>query len=177
LQDIFYDDPSVLYFSTHDPLLYPYTGAMEETGERNAKGYTVNIPLARQFGDADMLYLYQELLPRVISGFDPQLVLVAAGFDALDDDPIGRSHMTTQGYVDIIRLLKASLAAGGDPPLLLALEGGYHVRNLANTVRGIFAALAEPGAQPPLRAAPTAETEALVHQVLDLHRPYGVWVS
>jgi len=150
---------------------------MDEIGEKSGEGYTVNVPMSRRFGDAEMVCLYQELLPRVISGFDPQLVLVAAGFDALDEDPIGRSHMTIQGYVDIIRLLKASLAAGGDPPLLLALEGGYHVRHLADTVRAVLVALAESGAQPPPRVAPTVETEALVNGVLEVHRPYGIWVS
>ena len=175
LQDIFYADPSVFYFSTHDPLLYPYTGAMDEVGDLGGKGYTVNIPFARQFGDAEMLYLYQELLPRVIRGFRPQLVLVAAGFDGLDADPIGRSHMTPQGYVDLTRLLKASLATGGNPPLLLALEGGYHIRKLADTVQGVLSALAEPGAQSPPAAAPDAESEALAARVLEMHRPYGVW--
>jgi acetoin utilization deacetylase AcuC-like enzyme len=177
LQGIFYSDPSVFYFSTHDPLLYPYTGAMDEVGDHNGKGYTVNIPVARPFGDAEMLYLYQELLPGVIRGFQPQLVLLAAGFDALEADPIGRCQVTPQGFADLTRLLKASLAAEGNPPLLLALEGGYHVRNLADTVRGVIAALAEPGTQPPPEAASTPETEALTAQVLGMHKPHGVWVD
>lgn len=176
LQNIFYADPSVFYFSTHDPLLYPYTGAMNEVGDLGGKGYTVNIPLSRQVGDEEMLYLYQEALPRVMRDFRPQLVLVAAGFDALAADPIGRSHMTPQGFADLTRLLKASLSAADNPPLLFALEGGYHVRNLADTVRGVIAVLAEPGSHPPAEIAPTADTEALMAQVLEVHRPYGVWV-
>lgn len=83
--------------------------------------------------------------------------------------------MTLRGFADLTRLLKASLSSVGNPPLLLALEGGYHVRNLADTVREVIAVLAEPGAQPPPEVAPTAEAEALMAQVMETHKPYGVW--
>ena len=101
LQDLFYSDPSVLYFSSHDMLLYPYSGAMEETGTGSAAGYTVNIPLQRRFEDEDILHVYREILPAVIRRFEPELILVAAGFDAHKEDPIGRSRMTTQGIEEI----------------------------------------------------------------------------
>ena len=177
LQDLFYSDPSVLYLSSHDALLYPYSGAMEETGAGAGTGYTVNIPLPRQFETEDILHIYRETLTPVIRRFRPELVLVAAGFDAHREDPIGRSRMTTQGFGSLTRLLLKLLPDAGNPPLLLSLEGGYNPRALTDSVREVLTALILPKVDILPTTAPSPGAEALAAQVHKMHKPYRVWTE
>lgn len=177
LQELFYSDSSVLYFSTHDTLMYPYSGAMEEAGAGAGTGYTVNIPLPRQFENEDILHIYRETLPPVIRRFRPELILVAAGFDAHREDPIGRSRMTAQGFGHLTRLLLSLLPDAGNPLLLLSLEGGYNPRALTDSVREVLSSLVLPkeGALP--TTAPSPGAEALAAQVREMHKPFGVWMG
>ena len=175
LQELFYSDPSVLYFSTHDTLLYPHSGAMEETGTGAGTGYTVNIPLSRKFENEDFLHIYRETLAPVIHGFRPELILAAAGFDAHREDPIGRSRITTQGFGHLTRLLLRLLPDAGNPPLFLSLEGGYNPRALTDSVREVLSALILPETDVLPATDPSPEAEALAEQVREIHTPYGVW--
>ncbi len=177
IQELFYSDPSVLYFSSHDMLLYPFSGPMDETGEGPGAGYAINVPIPRTFEDGDMLYIYSEILSPVIRRFGPELVLVAAGFDAHREDPIGRSRMTSRGFGKLTELLVRLLQEAGNPPLLLSLEGGYNPRALTNSVREVLAALLQPETDPPLRPDATPEAEALISQLRAIHKPYKVWVD
>jgi acetoin utilization deacetylase AcuC-like enzyme len=177
LQELFYSDPSVLYFSSHNMLLYPYSGTMEETGSGAGAGYTINIPLPRKFKNEDFLYTYREILTPVIRRFHPELILVAAGFDAHGEDPIGRFHMTSQGYGHLTRLLLELMHDAGNPPLLLSLEGGYNPRALADSVREVLSTLIRPEENVLPTAAPSPDTEALAAQVRKMHKPYGVWTE
>jgi len=177
IQELFYADPSVLYFSSHDMLLYPFSGEMEETGEGDGTGHTINIPLLRTFEDGDVLHIYDEILTPVIRRFRPELVLVAAGFDGHREDPIGRSRMTGRGYGNLTRLLLKMLSEAGNPPLLLTLEGGYNPRALTESVREVLAALVDPKPESPSRVSFGPEAEALVARVRQVHKPYGIWVE
>jgi len=176
-KDLFYSDPSVFCFSSHDMLLYPFSGEMEETGDGAGAGYTVNVPLPRAFEDDDVLFIYNEILAPVIRRFQPELVLVAAGFDGHREDPIGRSRMTSRGYGRLVQTVINLLPEAGNPPLLLALEGGYHPRALANSVREVIAALLHPGADTPPLQAPVPEAESLLSRIQALHKPHDVWVD
>lgn len=174
IHDIFYDSPEVLYVSTHDPLLFPYTGALEEIGGDNARGYTVNVPIFREMTDDDMVGLYQALLKPLIKGYQPRLIMVAAGFDAHADDPIGRSRLTAAAYAGITGLLMTLRLLAGDPPLFFALEGGYHQRALADSVQAVLTELTD-GASP-LPEIPTSDAvRELVDRVRAIHAPYGVF--
>jgi acetoin utilization deacetylase AcuC-like enzyme len=175
LQDIFYTDPGVLYFSTHDMLLYPYSGDLNDAGKGAGAGFTVNIPLSRDFEDNDLYFLYSEILPRIMKHFRPELVLVAAGFDALAEDPIGRSHWTPQGIVDLVTLIRHTLVPIGRPPLLLSLEGGYNARTLADAVVLVLDALAMDRPLTIPAQPPATEVQTLVQQVIAAHRALGVW--
>lgn len=177
LSEIFYSDPGVLYFSTHDLLLYPYSGELEEVGLGAGAGHTVNIPLSRTFEDADILYIYQETLSPVIRRFRPELILVAAGFDAHSEDPIGRSRMSTQGFVRLTQLLLSLLPEAESPPLLLSLEGGYHPRSLTECVREVLATLLAPKEEGTVPDRICFEAEALVGKVREIHKPFKVWVD
>lgn len=175
IHDIFYRSPNVLYFSTHDPMMYPYSGALEETGAEEGLGYTVNVPIAREFNDNDMLCVYRDILRPVIHGYQPRLIMVAAGFDAHADDPIGRSRLTDAFYGGVTRLLMDLSVAPGNPPLFFALEGGYDQRALADSINAILAALTEDPPSPPPPMSPGPEAAALIRQVKTIHAPYGVF--
>ena len=176
-QALFTSDPSVLCFSSHDMLLYPYSGEMEDIGDGPGSGYMVNLPLSRTFEDGDMIHIYGELLAPVIRRYNPELVLVAAGFDGHREDPIGRSRMTSRGYGDLTRMLRAMLPEASNPPLLLTLEGGYNPRAMTKSVREVLAALADSKPETPAPESFSPEAEALVDRVRKVHNPYGVWVG
>jgi acetoin utilization deacetylase AcuC-like enzyme len=121
-QDIFWEDPAVLYVSLHgDPAgHYPhFTGARDETGAGPGRGTTRNYPLPDGTGDDDYL-LALTAAAEVVAGFDAAVVVVSLGFDALDGDPLGAFRLSQDGYRRIGRLL-----AGLGLPTLLVQEGGY----------------------------------------------------
>ena len=173
IHDIFYDDKKVLYVSTHDLMLYPYTGELNQTGSGEGQGYTVNIPILREFIDDDMIYLYQEILQPLIAGYRPQLTMVAAGFDAHADDPIGRSRLTEATYGGVTRLLKHLRSYAETPPLFYSLEGGYHQRALAESIKIILTELTgDLSPMPPLAPGPAVIN--LIAKVKKIHLPFGV---
>jgi len=174
IHDIFYKTSNVLYLSTHDPMMYPYSGALEETGADDGLGYTVNVPILREFTDDDMLAVYRDILGPLIKGYLPQLIMVAAGFDAHVGDPIGRSRLTDAFYGGVTRLLMEFRAASDHPPLFFSLEGGYDQRALAGSIQAILAALTEDA--PPLPpVSPGPEAADLIRRVKTIHAPYGVF--
>lgn len=173
IHDIFYDSDNVLYLSTHDLMMYPYTGEINQTGRGKGLGYTVNIPILREFTDDDMLYLYQEILRPLVSAYRPQLIMVAAGFDAHAGDPIGRSRLTRSFYAGVTRLLINLSALTDNPPLFYALEGGYQQRALADSIGAILTELTEDlASMPPM--SPGQAVKELIAQIKNIHLPFGV---
>jgi histone deacetylase 6 len=122
-QHSFWNDPEVLYFSTHQFPFYPGTGAADEIGGSHARGLTINVPFSPGMGDADYLAAFDRVLLPAAQRFQPDLVLVSAGFDAADGDLLGEMRVTPQGFGAMTRRLQ-SLAGGR---LILALEGGYNL--------------------------------------------------
>lgn len=123
-QDIFEKDPQVLFISTHQyGNFYPGTGSVDEVGKDDGKGFTVNIPLKyAKYGDKEFLLLFTKIILPILIEYEPELIIVSAGFDAADGDPLGNMKITPNGYGMIISLLK-SLGI----KLVLALEGGYNL--------------------------------------------------
>lgn len=175
IHDIFYDDPGVFYFSTHDVMLYPYSGAMEETGNGTGKGYTMNIPIERDMTENDILCLYADILPSVFEGFRPKMVMVAAGFDAHASDPIGRSHWSDAVYAGITRLLaRLSRQTSPPAPLLFSLEGGYDPPSLTASVKRVMETLlAGPEPETPM-PDPSPAVHDLIRKIRLTHAPLGV---
>jgi len=169
LQELFYDRQEVLYFSSHDTLLYPYTGDWQETGTHQGEGYTINIPIPRELEDKEVLYLYEKLVPLIVRNYSPELILVAAGFDAHHDDPIGRSQWSETVYYGLTRLL-----TDFSLPILFALEGGYHPHALTSCIRQVLNAFTAPKDQENLVGEKTSRINRLIEKVYRIHSEYGL---
>ena len=140
-QDAFYDDDSVLYFSTHQSPFYPGTGAESETGEGQGEGYTLNVPLPAGTGDGEYLEIFeQRLQPRALE-FRPELVFISAGFDTHREDTIGGMQVTEEGYARMTQHVMdmARQCCGGK--LISVLEGGYGLEAQARSAAAHLRAL------------------------------------
>jgi len=137
-QDAFYADPAVLYFSTHEYPYYPGTGAAEETGTGKGEGTTVNFPMAAGWGDEEYLRAFNEVLVPVARRFQPELILVSAGFDPHWADQLAMMRVTVTGFVQMTIILKELAAELCQGRLVFTLEGGYNLRVVASSIKAIF---------------------------------------
>ena len=129
-QRIFYEDDTVFYFSTHQYPFYPGTGSADERGKGKGEGFTYNVPLPAGTGDKTYEKIYSEKLPKLISDFNPDIVLVSAGYDLHIEDPLTNLMVTTSGIGKIVEnIIKAT-----DKPFLFMLEGGYNLETLGESV-------------------------------------------
>ena len=126
-QASFYDDPTVLYVSTHQHPFYPGTGAADETGRGAGLGFTLNVPVAAGATDADVEHGYRALVIPKLDAFRPEAILVSAGYDAHERDPLGGLRVTTAGYGRIVSLLDEAATRLCARRLALITEGGYHL--------------------------------------------------
>jgi histone deacetylase 6 len=140
-QHSFWDDPDVLYFSIHQFPFYPGTGAADELGGPHARGRTVNVPFLPGMGNAEYLLAFDRVLMPIAKRFQPDLVLVSAGFDAADGDLLGEMRVTPDGFGAMTARLQG-LASGR---VVLALEGGYNFDAIsASAARCLRILLGEP---------------------------------
>jgi len=145
-EDIFYDDPTVAFFSIHQYPFYPGTGAGSSTGWGAGEGLTMNAPLPAGVGDAGYARTFDELLIPFAHRFQPDLILVSAGYDAHWRDPLALEQLTLTGYASLahrVRLLADELCEGR---LVVALEGGYDLDVLAHGVLNTLRILENPHA-------------------------------
>ncbi|HVU00392.1 MAG TPA: histone deacetylase [Polyangiaceae bacterium] len=146
-QEMFYEDPSVLYVSLHQWPYYPGTGAAEEAGAGDGLGATLNVPLSAGAGDAAYLAAFDRIVCPALEGFSPDLLLVSAGFDAHRNDPLAAMRVTEAGYSGMMRRLAALLPDGGAGRVGLVLEGGYGLDGLRDSLRATLEALEAPGTE------------------------------
>ena len=137
----------------------------------------MNIPLMKGLEDEDIVYCYREVLGPIIRNYRPQIILVSAGFDAHRDDPLSRTKLTERAYGWLTRLIMDFGAEVGNPPVLMALEGGYDALALAASVKEVFSALTAPEKQPAFPEAATPKGRELVEKAIKNHSKYGVWVG
>lgn len=138
-QDIFYDDPAVFYFSVHQSPLYPGTGRMDEKGSGAGKSFNLNAPLSPGLGDNEYLKVFNEILYPSAVKYEPELVLVSAGFDAHIKDPLAQMRITTEGFSDIaevVRKIADDTPAGGR--MVALLEGGYNLQALSESIVAVI---------------------------------------
>ena len=173
-QESFYHDPQVLYLSTHESPFYPGTGSIGETGRDEARGTTVNIPLPASCGDNEYLSVFEQIVVPTVRRFDPQLIMVSAGYDAHWADGLAMMQVSVTGFVRMVRIIKelATELCGGK--LVLTLEGGYNLNALASSVKATFDVLLghtdieDPLGQPPREPA-TPGIASLISQIKEIH--------
>ncbi|MCX5850446.1 MAG: histone deacetylase [Deltaproteobacteria bacterium] len=137
-QHSFYNDPRVLYFSTHQYPFYPGSGSIHEIGMGPGLGYTINVPLGGGPGDAEFLRIYRKILDPVARAYKPDLVLLSAGFDIYMKDPMGGMNVTTRGFAQLARVLLDIADECSKGRFAVTLEGGYHIDGQAQSVKAVL---------------------------------------
>ena len=142
-QDAFYDDDSVFYFSIHQFPHYPGTGSESEIGKGLGKGYTMNVPVSTGHGDKDYMRIFKEILKPAALRFNPDFVLISAGFDSHLNDPLSGINMSENGFDGITRIVKEIAKECSSGRIISVLEGGYDLNGLARSVNAHILALME----------------------------------
>ena len=141
-QEIFEEDPSVYFASLHQWPFYPGTGAAGERGTGPGLGSTRNVPLPAGSGDAKYLQAWRSLEADLLA-FEPQMIVVSAGFDAHAHDPLGQMEVTDEGFAEMARVAKSWAAQMCQGRLLMVLEGGYNIEALGRGVASVLEVMAE----------------------------------
>jgi len=142
-QEIFYNDPTVFYFSTHQAPFYPRTGSPSENGGPDARGTKLNVELRKGNGNAEMLAAYKDQLGPAARAFKPDFILISAGFDAAKGDSLGGLMVTPEGYTEMTRFVKDLAAELCKGRLMSTLEGGYSLKQLPGCVEAHVRAMLE----------------------------------
>jgi len=172
-QHSFYNRNDVLYLSTHQYPFYPGTGASYEVGTGEGEGFTVNVPLSPGHGDGDFIRIFEELFRPILLEYEPDIILVSAGFDTYEHDLIGGMAVTPEGYGQQTRILLeiAEEICGGK--LVATLEGGYDLDGLAKSVKSVLETMAkEPGQRRKLDPEPLRPIDATIQEVKKIHKGY-----
>ena len=127
LSGLFNHDPSVLFFSTHDAEAYPGTGSPEKTGTGSGKGFNINVHLPCGSGDAEIIAAFEEKLIPAVTEFNPDLILISAGFDSREDDLLGCYKVSDQGFIQLTEIMMRLAKQHCDGRLVSVLEGGYNL--------------------------------------------------
>jgi acetoin utilization deacetylase AcuC-like enzyme len=140
-QGIFYDDPSVFFFSMHQYPWYPGTGSRGEDGFGRGKGYTLNLPVRAHTPAAFQVKMFGEAVSEISSKFTPDIIFISAGFDAHLTDPLGQLRLEDENFIRMTNIVKqwADEACGGR--IVSCLEGGYNLDTLGGTVAAHVKAL------------------------------------
>jgi acetoin utilization deacetylase AcuC-like enzyme len=137
-QDAFYDDPTVLYFSTHQYPHYPGTGWMDEVGTGDGEGFNINVPLPAGTDDSGFIAAFKEILVPAAREFSPDIVLISAGMDACNNDGLAQMRMSVDGFSALASIVKSISKECCGGKLAAVLEGGYDLRLLSHTVAAVL---------------------------------------
>ena len=179
-QDIFYTDPRVLYFSVHQAPFYPGTGHSDERGEGAGLGTTINVPLPATVGYEVYEPVFRQVMAHAADRFDPQLILVSAGFDAHWNDPLGQMNLSTAGLAQLTKIIIDLAQTLCNGRLVMVQEGGYNLDVMGSAVATcINLLLGDDAAVDSLGAGPDAEkefhlnAEVLVAELRRIHKLTG----
>ena len=172
-QAAFYDDPTVLFISTHQFPFYPGSGAVNEIGVGAGEGFTLNVPLPAGCADAEYLQVFQDIVVPAAEKFQPDWILVSAGFDPHRRDPLGGMNVTEEGFGAMARLLLALANRFADGRIAFLLEGGYDLAGLRDSVAAVLAAM-QAQVPPPAGHLPLAESriEPVIRRIQQVHEKY-----
>ena len=177
-QHSFEEDASILYFSTHQYPYYPGTGSLTEVGKGKGEGFTVNVPLSIGYGDGEYMGIFEKILRPVTLEFNPEMILVSAGFDIYMEDPLGGMNVTPDGFAGLTQSIMhmANECCGGR--VVITLEGGYNLQGLRDSVKAVLkelARLSETSTTAILNKADQRVLDYVTKQVIDVQRRY--WKS
>jgi len=179
-QDIFYTDPRVLYFSVHQAPFYPGTGHSDERGEGAGLDTTINVPLPATVGYEVYEPVFRQVMAHAADRFDPQLILVSAGFDAHWNDPLGQMNLSTAGFAQLTKIIIDLAQTLCNGRLVMVQEGGYNLDVMGSAVATcINLLLGDDAAVDSLGAGPDAEkefhlnAEVLVAELRRIHKLTG----
>ncbi len=177
-QEMFYDDPRVLYFSIHQAPFYPGTGSSDECGEGAGLGTTINVPLPATTGYETYEPVFRQVMAPAADRFDPQLILVSAGFDAHWKDPLGGMYLSTAGFAKLTGIIIELAQTLCNGRLVFVQEGGYDQLALAGCVATcINLLLGDDAAVDSLGQAPTIKyrinSDVLIAELRRIHKLTG----
>jgi acetoin utilization deacetylase AcuC-like enzyme len=177
-QEVFYDDPRVLYFSIHQAPFYPGTGLSDERGEGAGLGTTINVPLPSQTTFDVYEAVFRQIMAPAADRFDPQLILVSAGFDAHWNDPIGDMYISTAGFAKLNEIIIEQANQLCQGRLVMVQEGGYSLDAMAGCVATcVNQLLGDDAAVDSLGQAPDVayrlNTDVLIAELRRIHKLTG----
>jgi acetoin utilization deacetylase AcuC-like enzyme len=140
-QDIFWNDPDVLYMSVHQFPYYPGTGAPTEIGGDKARGATVNVGLPAGSNDRDYAAVFDHVFLPALAKFKPDLLFISAGFDAFEHDPLAGMRVTHAGFAAMARRLRAAAKQWSGDRVIAVLEGGYDLDGLSGGMTAVLTEL------------------------------------
>jgi acetoin utilization deacetylase AcuC-like enzyme len=141
-QDIFYDDPTVFFFSMHQYPWYPGTGSEGETGIESGRGFTKNAAIRANMGAREQVEVFASAIETIGKSFSPDLIMISAGFDAHASDPLGQLSLEDEHYIEMTKLIKGWAADTCEGRIVSCLEGGYNLNTLGQTVKAHVSELA-----------------------------------
>jgi acetoin utilization deacetylase AcuC-like enzyme len=171
-QASFYQDPNVLFISSHQFPYYPGTGAAGEIGAGTGRGFTVNLPLAAGGTDADYERVFAEVGFPVLRQFAPELILLSAGFDAHADDPLGGMRLTAAEFVRLTAAIATVADECCEGRVVALTEGGYDLKALADCTRAVGQTLGGDAPDVPRPAGDTARAATTLGAVVPGLRAY-----
>lgn len=143
-QGIFFDDPSVFFFSMHQYPWYPGTGSRGETGFGRGKGFTMNTPVKAYTKSSEQKRMFEASLQDISKDFKPDLIMISAGFDAHLTDPLGQLRLEDEDFISMTKTVKQWADEACEGRIVSCLEGGYNLETLGETVKNHVSELSKP---------------------------------
>ena len=174
-QHSFEEDPTILYFSMHQYPYYPGTGSFREIGKGPGKGFTVNVPLSVGCGDGEYIAIFERILGPIAREFNPDMILVSAGFDTYEGDPLGGMRVTPAGFAGLTRSLMDIAYSCCEGKIVLTLEGGYNVYGQRDSVKAVLeelSGISEVNVRDLVAQADDRILEFLIKNVKENHSKY-----
>lgn len=163
----------VLYFSIHQYPHYPGTGTVSEVGSGSGEGYTVNVPLQGGQGDGDYLKIFREIFLPVAVDYRPELIIISAGFDAHEDDPLSGMVLTAKGYGLMTSVLKDVAAVCCPGRISVILEGGYSLKGLSESISEVILCLLDEWKPPkPMPGSESSYLAQVIENVKQVQSAY-----
>ncbi len=171
-QHSFYGRQDVLYFSTHQFPYYPGTGNWDETGRGEGEGFTVNVPLTGGKTDEDYLFIFRKILSPIAAAYKPEFILVSAGFDISQADPLGGMRVSEQGFGALASELLDLARNFSSDRILFTLEGGYDLNALQEGVKQVLLHLGGVAKKPDKKEGISILTERELTPVYEIQKRY-----